>query len=182
MNRFKRAHLVALIAVLSGSLTAVPALVAQAGTPPSVEWVLTGMAAQSYAIVGIGDGGHALSLTRVAPVTVGPNEFGAAAAILNAEPYRGRRVRLHAFIRSDSVSVGGSTWLRIDGASGSLMLENNVSRMLSGTTGWSEQVTTLEVPASATRIIYGLLLSGGGTVHARDVTIENVAPPAQGAP
>jgi hypothetical protein len=176
MNRSAHVHVLASIAFLSGALAAAPALHAQAGTQQSVEWVVTGMAAQLYAIVGLSDNGHALSLTRLANVVEGPNQFGATAAIVNAEPYRGRRVRVRALIRTDSATVGGSTWLRIDGGSGSLILENNMSRMLSGTTGWSEQVTTLEVPMAATRIIYGLLLSGGGTLHARDVSIENLAP------
>lgn len=140
------------------------------------------MAAQLYAIVGISDGGHALSLTRLGNVVEGPNQFGAAAAIVSAEAYRGRRVRLRAIIRTDSATTGGSTWLRIDGPSGRLVLENNMARTLTGTTGWSEQVTTIDVPASATRIIYGLILSGGGTVHAKDVSIENLAPAAPGAP
>jgi hypothetical protein len=182
MNRSVRVRFVAPLAVLFGALPAAPDLLAQAGTQQPVEWVVTGMAAPLYAIVGISDGGHALSLTRLADVVAGPNQFGATAAIVNAEPYRGRRVRVRALIRTDSATVGGSTWLRIDGVSGSLQLENNMSRMLSGTTGWSEQITTLDVPTSATRIIYGLLLSGGGTLHAKDVSIENLAPSSPATP
>ncbi len=182
MNRSAHVRFASPIAFLFGVLTAAPVLLAQVDTSQSVDWELTGMAEPLYAIVGISDGGHSLSLTRLANVIEGPNQFGATAAIVNAEPYRGRRVRLRALIRTDSANVGGATWLRIDGASGSLKLENNMSRMLSGTTAWSEQVTTLDVPTSATRIIYGLILSGGGTLHAKDVSIENIAPPATGAP
>jgi len=181
MNRSFRVHAAVPLAVLCVALVATPALRAQAGAQPVIQWSVTG-AAQLYDIVGISDGGHALSLTRLPDVGGGLNQYAAAAANVNAEPYRGRRVRMHALIRTDSATMGGTTWLRIDGETGMLALENNSSRKLSGTTGWTEQVTTLDVPATATRIMYGLILRGGGTVHAKDVTIENVAPPASGAP
>jgi hypothetical protein len=181
MNRSFRVHAVTPLVVLSAALVAAPALRAQAGTQQPVQWSVTG-AAQFYDIVGISDGGHALSLTRSVDVVGSANQFGAAAASVNAEAYRGRRVRLHALIRTDSATAGGTTWLRIDGESGMLVLENNMSRKLTGTTGWTEQVTTLDVPMSATRIVYGLILRGSGTVHAKDVSVENIAPPAPGAP
>lgn len=151
-----------------------PAVRSQADAAPSlppIQWSVTGDARTSYALGDVSADGRASSLRRVTPGT----GFGATAAIVDAGPYRGRRVRLSAMIRAENAASGAATWLRVDGDNNRMIaLENNMQRALHGTTDWAEQVTELDVPDDARLIVFGLLLPGDGSVHARDVRIEAV--------
>ncbi|MEP6990917.1 MAG: hypothetical protein ABJA80_08320 [bacterium] len=75
-------------------------------------------------------------------------------------------------LRVDSATTAGSSWRRIDANDRMVALENNLSNPLQGTTGWTEQVTALDVPASATKIVVGTILAGAGTIHAKDIRLK----------
>jgi hypothetical protein len=139
--------------------------------PALLQWGLTGADRTAYEIRGVGDNGHSTSLTRVVQPPVA-GAFGATAAMVDAAAYRGHSVRLRVQLRADSATTGGSSWLRIDGNGAMLALENNMANAVQGTTAWTEQVTVLDVPASATQIIFGTILTGSGTIHARDISLE----------
>lgn|GEM_PF-5220132 len=140
-------------------------------TSRPIQWGVTGDARSSYALQGVSDDGHAVSLHRLLPGT----GFGATVASLDAAPFRGRRIRYSTVLRAESAIPGAASWLRIDGDnSRQIALENNYQRSLHGTVDWTEQVTELDVPEDAQRILFGLLLYGDGTVHARDVIVQVV--------
>ncbi len=144
---------------------------AVSATQAPIVWGVTGDAADSYALTGISADGRSVSMLRTTP----GSGFGAAVARLDPAPYRGRRIRYSAVIRSEDAIPGASTWLRIDGSgSQKIALENNSRRALSGTVDWTEQVTELDVPDDAQQIWFGLILSGAGAVHARNVRVEAI--------
>ncbi len=140
-------------------------------TTATLQWGLTGSDRTAYEIRDVGDNGHSMSLTLVGQPP-GTGGFGATAAMADAAAFRGHSVRLRMQLRVESATTGGSSWLRIDGNEGTLALENNLTNPLRGTTGWTGQVTVLDVPASATKIFFGTILSGAGTIHARDISLE----------
>lgn len=90
-----------------------------------------------------------------------------------ADALRMKRVRLSGSIRSSGVTQA-SLWMRVDAPSGMLLLYNGSDRALRGTQDWTEFSVTLPVPSSASRVLLGLLMVGGGEIEARDVRVESV--------
>lgn len=84
-----------------------------------------------------------------------------------------KRVRLSGSIRTTNVT-SGSLWLRIDGPNGMLVLDNGMDRGLRGTQDWTDFAVALPVSNSASRVIFGLLLSGGGEMEVRNLRFEEV--------
>ena len=52
--------------------------------------------------------------------------------------FTGSRVELRGWIRTDAVTEFAGLWLRQDGSTGILVLDNMRARQLRGTTGWTE--------------------------------------------
>ncbi|MBK9030595.1 MAG: erythromycin esterase family protein [Myxococcales bacterium] len=97
-----------------------------------------------------------------------------AGASLDATALRGKRVRLHGWVRTDGVGPPGwaGLWLRVDGGAGGL--DNMSDRGLVGTSDWREAIASLEVPAGAERLVFGPLLVGAGTAWFDDLALEVV--------
>jgi carboxyl-terminal processing protease len=171
--------------------TVLPAVSATATT--TAAWVLGGSATTrdalsdtaSPAAASGGAGrvtGSAVTLRRVAPgVTAG--EFGSATALAPAAPYRGKRARLRAEVRTDGADGGATLWIRVDGPGGTMIeIDNAPYSRRYGTTGWAVDSVTVDVPAASERIAFGALLSGGGEIAARGVRLVAVEPPPADAP
>src|SRR5690349_20128320 len=60
--------------------------------------------------------------------------FGTISASVPADSFRGRRVRIMADFDVQNVTVGASAWIRADGPSGVLVIDNGTDNSVSGTT------------------------------------------------
>lgn len=107
--------------------------------------------------------------------------FGTIAGTIEADKYRLQRVKIVADIEAHDVSGGASPWPRVDGPGGVLALDNGADRALKGTTTGHREVS-LVVPAGATRLIFGLLLTATGEATASDLRLEVAPTPAANAP
>ncbi len=124
-------------------------------------------------------GGAASLRLRANGATAGA--FGAAGTSTDATPLRGKRVRLHAWIKTDGVVRPGwaGVWLRVDGSK-QRAFDNTGDRGLSGTEGWREAYAQVDVPADAAQLVIGTLLSGPGTAWFDDLRLEIMdLPPAK---
>lgn len=108
--------------------------------------------------------------------------FGGLEQHLDAKPYRGKRVRLRAFMRVEPSGAGGAghLWLRAARSSfspaGDAFYDGMVDRPI--TSGeWREYELTGEVPANVEQIIYGAALVGEGRAWVDAVSIEAVDRP-----
>ncbi len=99
------------------------------------------------------------------------NGFGTIVASVPADSFRGRRVRISAEIQAQRVTGRASPWLRVDGASGMLSLDNGMEDGVRGTSSGHREMT-LFVPPEATKLVFGLLMSGSGEATARTLRIE----------
>lgn len=104
--------------------------------------------------------------------------FGATSVSTDATPLRGKRVRLHAWIKTDGVAAPGwaGVWLRVDGSKEGAF-DNMQGRGLTGTEGWREAVVQVDVPGDAGQLVLGPLLVGGGTAWFDDLRLEIVDVP-----
>lgn len=136
-------------------------------------WTKTGTPGANYVLVAAT--GTALDRTG-ATLTLRSDsataaQFGTITGTIPADSFRGRRVRIIADVDTRNVSGGASVWLRVDGLSGMLSLQNGTEDALRGT-GSGHRETTVVVPPDATRLVFGLLLSGSGEATARGFRIE----------
>ena len=108
---------------------------------------------------------------------VGPEPFGTIFQPVDATPYRGKKVRLAAWIRSEGVAgnrYGAGAGLHLQAMKGSYPVVQETVRKdaIKGTTDWTRYEVAVDVPVEADRIELGLNLFGPGTVWLDDVALD----------
>ena len=101
--------------------------------------------------------------------------FGTLMQMSQPGQYAGKRVRLSGYVKSDKVTDWAGLWFRVDGATNDVLAFDNMQqRAIKGTTDWTRYEIVLDVPASAARLAFGILLAGGGQVWMDDLKFEIV--------
>lgn len=95
----------------------------------------------------------------------------AARQRIRADAYRGKRIRLSGFIRTDRSVEGGALWLRIDMTNGDYILDGMLE---SNARSWTACELVAEVPADAIGISFGVRLKGPGQIWADDLALSVV--------
>jgi len=90
-----------------------------------------------------------------------------------ADAYRGQRVRLPAWVRSEKAGLA-NIWMRVDGMEQVLAFDNMDRRPTRGTSAWHRQEIVLDVPEDAAAIYFGLRLEQNGQAWADDFVFEVV--------
>ena len=91
---------------------------------------------------------------------------------IQAEPYRTKRVRISAQVKSDPISQWQARYfVAAYAASGEELLSD--TRLMHGAT-WQKYESVFDVPDTATRIEYGIALEGQGRAWLDDVQVEEV--------
>ena len=88
-----------------------------------------------------------------------------------ATAYRGKRVRVSAFLRSERVARGAELWLSANGSAGDAGEKSAVR----GTTPWKRYELVMDVPADADWVAFWLTMRGTGTLWADDFRFEQVS-------
>lgn len=108
-----------------------------------------------------------------------PTGFGSLMQMSSAEKYRGKRVRMSAWVRSENVARHSGLWMRVDGPGGDpskpLAADAMQDRGIVGTHDWQRYEIILDVAPEAADIAYGAHLSGDGTLWIDDVQLEEVS-------
>ena len=152
-----------------------PSEVAARPTGPVPAWFLAGNNAPSYSI-GLDSetkhGGANSAHIRCRDKSCGG--FGTLMQTFRADEYRGSRIRLSAWVKSDRAGRA-NLWMRVDGFQRvTLDFDNMQNRPMSGTKDWRRQEVVLDVPPTAASISYGLILSGAGQAWVDDITLNIV--------
>ena len=121
------------------------------------------------------DGKASASLKSIADKTEG---FGTLMQTFKADAYRGRRIKMTAFVKSENVSGWAGLWMRVDGPMLAeakmpepLAFDNMEQRPIKGTTDWKAYEIVVDVPERSQEIAFGILLTGKGQVWLDDVSI-----------
>ncbi|HEY9838861.1 MAG: hypothetical protein ACAI44_21365 [Candidatus Sericytochromatia bacterium] len=94
---------------------------------------------------------------------------------IRAQNYLGKRVRLSAWVKSQTLTGWAGLWMRIDGEGDkTLGFDNMQNRSITGTIGWKQVAVVLDVPPQSKYIAFGLLSSGLGTVWMDGLKFEVV--------
>ena len=104
------------------------------------------------------------------------NAYGTLTHALDIAPFRGKRVRISGYLKTQDVKSMAGFWLRIEQAASKqpLAFDNMSDRPLAGSVDWRPFAIVLDVPQNASGAFFGLLLSGAGKVWADDVSIDTV--------
>ncbi|MDX1579507.1 MAG: hypothetical protein R3266_13560 [Gemmatimonadota bacterium] len=169
------ARLAVVVGLGSAGVFAAAGLTAQA--PEG--WLLTGRDADDYELVRdmeVARSGEA-SLRLAARGNRHRDDWAVSVQMVDATPYRGRRVRLRGWLRSDDLGSGG-LWMRIDGIvegrAALLALDNMEDREIEGTEDWTEREIVLDVAPESVTILFGAMIAGDGALWVDDLAFEGV--------
>lgn len=148
---------------------------------PPAGWEPMGWQTEAYEVRldrGSGRGGTDCVLLRAHPdARPAEKSFAGVSQKVPAEPYRGRRLRMSAWVRTEDVTGWAGLLLRIDGPGREILAVDNMrDRRIRGTSGWNRHEATLEVPEEAEFVVFGIFLRGHGTVRADDFELDLVDP------
>lgn len=174
-ERLRRAFVaLAVSAVLAVALSIAPAAPASAGVPTG--WIAAGSAPRDYdmgADQALAHGGKASGFIRSKAAK--PSGFGTLMQMCKADRYRGQRVRMSAWVKSESIPGWAGVWMRVDGEDGKILAFDNMqSRPIKGTTAWTRHEVVLDVPPNAKNLAFGILLDGTGAAWIDEVGFEVV--------
>lgn len=102
--------------------------------------------------------------------------FGTLMQTCSPNKYRGKRIRMSGYIKSENVASWAGLWLRVDEKSSQVPLafDNMHDRPVKGTTEWKKYEIVLDVPSNAYLLAYGVLMDGAGQVWFANFNFEEV--------
>jgi erythromycin esterase len=112
------------------------------------------------------------------------------AQFLPIDAVRGKHLHVTGYMKTDSITQGeAGLWLRVDGADGTLSIDNAPLNVTNGTTAWTQYVIDRDVSPQANVVIVGGFQFGNGTAWFDNFTVDvdgasfpQGAPPAIGEP
>lgn len=140
-------------------------------------WYKGGTKPNSYEMDNISGGGQngqdAFTIRSLEPKVDG---FGMLVHDNTPGFFLGKRVRLRGFMKTSNVKGWAGFYFRIDksGVGLPVVTDNMHDRPVKGTTGWKKYELVLDVPANASKIIYGAMLSGTGQIWFESPVLEEV--------
>lgn len=105
--------------------------------------------------------------------------FATLMQVVDAAPFRGKKVRLRAELSSKDATGAATLWMRVDDqAKQNIRLDNMELRRtngpITGTQDWVLREIVLDVPQEGHALNYGFYLRGRGQCWARSFSIETV--------
>ncbi|MGB6689492.1 MAG: erythromycin esterase family protein [Terracidiphilus sp.] len=104
----------------------------------------------------------------------GSASFGVATATFPLAAAAGHHIRFSGYIKTENITYGyAGLWWRVDGDAGkTLAFDNMRGRGAKGTTSWTPYEISLDVPADARKIVFGVLHPGNGTAWFDSLAVE----------
>jgi hypothetical protein len=89
--------------------------------------------------------------------------------------YKGQRIRMSGYMRTQNVTGWAAFWLRADKYSiNNHSFDNMQDRQISATNDWTKYDIVLDIPDSATKLDFGAMLIGNGQIWVDNITFEIV--------
>ncbi len=104
---------------------------------------------------------------------VQPNDVGGLVQRFKADEYRGKRIRISAYIKAENIEGAARMWARVDGQT-TTVLDNMDDRLIKGSREWTLYDIVLDVPSDALKVNLGLSLRGAGKVWLDDMRVETI--------
>jgi hypothetical protein len=121
------------------------------------------------------DGKASLSLRATASEG---RAFGICSQWIRADHYRGRRVRLSGYLKTQDVGPTRHSGARLDlmvfGKTNAFGGSGMRGRLIQGTTAWTRYERVVDVPEAADVLVIAIVLTGPGQLWADDLKLEKV--------
>jgi hypothetical protein len=105
-----------------------------------------------------------------------PTGFGTLMQMCQANEFRGKRVRLSAYVKAKDIEKWAGVWFRIDGPENkALGFDNMQDRPIKGTNDWKKYEIVLDVPEASVYLAFGILLEGKGQAWIDAIKLEPVS-------
>lgn len=132
-------------------------------------WIRAGQSPNDYEMALDAKGGRSGgACAYIKAKTKDAQTFGTLMQMFGADDYKGKRLRLSAWVRSDGIAKWAGLWMRIDGPAegraypAMLAFDNMQNRPIKGSTDWKRYDVVLDVPPQAVSVNFGILLEGAG--------------------
>lgn len=130
-------------------------------------WILSGSHAHTYTLVTdhtiFYQGKSSAKLSHDSTIKEA-GMFGTMLQGIQATDYRGKRIMVSAFLKTNDVE-NGALWFRVDDIFGDpLQFDNMANRGLIGDQDWTHCSCVLDIPEDAVYIHFGVLLEGTGVI------------------
>jgi erythromycin esterase len=107
----------------------------------------------------------------------GVGKFAVASQTVPMSMVAGRRLHLTGYVRTENVNTGyAGFWMRVDGPTGMISLDNMSDRGARGTMPWTRYDLEMQVDSGATAAIFGIIHPGDGTAWFDSLTVSVVGP------
>ena len=146
------------------------------GALPSF-WIRAGSAPTQYDMGVDASTAHSgKSSGHIRSLSTNMTGFGTLMQTCEGRAYRGKRVRMSGWVKSETVAGWAGLWMRVDGPAKDdiLAFDNMQSRPIHGTGPWRRYEIVLDVPKESKDIAFGILLDGMGEVWIDDLRFEVV--------
>ncbi len=103
--------------------------------------------------------------------------FGTMMQKIKADKYKGKRIRLSAYVKAEDVKGSSGLWMRVDGSVlvNVLAFDNMNDRAIKGTLDWKKYSVVLDVPAKDSNVVaFGFILAGSGKLWVSEMAFETV--------
>ena len=101
--------------------------------------------------------------------------FGSLTSAFAAEKFKGKRLRMSAWVKTDNIEGFVGLWMRVDGREKiALAFDNMQERPIKGTNDWKKYEVVLDIPDQAEEIYFGFLVDGKGQGWVDDFSFEAV--------
>jgi hypothetical protein len=163
-----RTSIAASAALLALALSSVPIGIVSAQELPK-GWIKAGQHPNDYEMALDAKGGRSGGpCASIKAKTKDAQTFGTLMQTFAAGEYKGKRLRLSAWVRSAGITNWAALWMRIDGPADGrgypamLGFDNMQNRPIKGTTDWKRYDVVLDVPQQAVSVNFGILLGQRG--------------------
>jgi hypothetical protein len=177
-----RMKVVAALGAVAVALTSISVGDANAQEPPK-GWIQAGQNPSDYETAVDAKGGrNGGACAYIKAKTTAAQTFGTLMQTFEAGEYKGKRLRLSAWVKSAGIAKWAGLWMRIDGPMENrgypamLGFDNMQNRPIKGTTDWKRYDVVLDVPAPAVSVNFGILLEGAGQAWLDGVKFDVVGP------
>lgn len=146
---------------------------AQDGAP--LHWQVAGSKPQDFEIVADEKVKHAgKASARIDFLGEMYAGFLSFAQTIKADLYRGKRVRLSAWVKTKSPDSHAQLWFRLDALKRMAGFDNMGNRPIKGITDWQKYDLVLDVPDDVVAMVFGVMSHNQGTIWVDDFSLEIV--------
>ncbi|MEO6488431.1 MAG: hypothetical protein ABIO04_00705 [Ferruginibacter sp.] len=141
-----------------------------------IDWLKRGSDSTKYEMSAVGSEYKNKKILTIRSIVTDITGFGTYMQKMSSINYLGKRVRMTGYMKSDELSDWGEFWLRIDQSIPPITLafDNMQDRSIQGTSDWGLYQIVLDVPANASSISFGAILTRTGQIWFTEPDFEIV--------